>query len=1027
VSLSILGSKLNEAFFWGGNLDAALEKRWQQPCKLDCTEKYVNFKTGECSDDYYHYAATGGHCCDRTQCVLAEDLANGNVVHTVQKHGVGPYTEFVPINIAPKGQNGEIKQVDGNNLVVDSTGDISVNGEPNFPDIELRGGATTNLDQHGSTAAVTICPAFESPDPAACRADGDCMVTCTGVANTGNALECSQFGADLECLAERPERITMSLRRYCGTTLMDAAQYASAVAAGSTCGILIKTKSLCGLELQYSRLDDLATVGKIQVGSCALDHSQCADDQFLDIESTAVQGQHYLPDPEDNYAKIPNIGCGNCEYPYPTFGPNGERWQTATRDDVSSCKETCNAAAECGAFNFVEAHGRCYFRANNGDCARNEDPDRDCYVKTDSVPDRETCKSSKTRVCSYQYDSDTMPVATFQAALNSMDAWGSGWETLIGKWGCGRKEGSEFQASTTVCSSGVDFANIDNTNFASDMDKESKPVQHGYFVWHGSVRWYEPSEQGADYQFSMFPNFEHGAVATVHSTTRSGEVLTTEVIERETGDLSHNSLATASLAQTLKSTSVHHLAQGWHMVQFWGADSTGPGHHNYMFNRANSGPQALTEANLASLDPAICSLSFSSRALVAAPTFEASSLVADLRASFDERATVTNDDAHNDEDTDPKTCSQFVDSFSGISNHGPTPSNADYQRDNAVCGADAQEQDLLLRYHWFFTEAGGETYQFRVGADFGYGGFVTLDGSSVHLAGSEHDLWWEGDMSKTEEVLTSAEVVVAAGQHVLEVLGAEACCDGPVTIQYKRAGGDWTDVTSAGCPAPAALPDGMCDSDATTGQRFNKLEDGSCEACGALTQKICVEGDHCDAGEAKEVDGNRICDAGEATEDADADAPDDAGDAPDDAADTPDDAATAASCMCKLTVYQGGTPDDPTKEFDESKAVYASGVVALDMWHNIPDTISWTVSSIVIEGEGCEMQVAAKPDGSSPWPSIYKKEAISETDTEIIMTNGYGGMRKVEGDKYTWSRSAALIDDGSNDNIESFKFSCASV
>ena len=37
---------------------------------------------------------------------------------------------------------------------------------------------------------------------------------------------------------------------------------------------------------------------------------------------------------------------------------------------------------ECGGFNFVEAHSRCYFRNNNMQCERSEDSDCDCHVKT---------------------------------------------------------------------------------------------------------------------------------------------------------------------------------------------------------------------------------------------------------------------------------------------------------------------------------------------------------------------------------------------------------------------------------------------------------------------------------------------------------------------------------------------------------------------------------------------------------------------------------------------------------------------
>ena len=81
------------------------------------------------------------------------------------------------------------------------------------------------------------------------------------------------------------------------------------------------------------------------------------------------------------YAKVDNLSCGDCDTTNPAYGPNDEQWQTATRTDVSACKATCTANAECGGFNFVEADGKCYFRNNDMSCAQSTDTDRDCYIK----------------------------------------------------------------------------------------------------------------------------------------------------------------------------------------------------------------------------------------------------------------------------------------------------------------------------------------------------------------------------------------------------------------------------------------------------------------------------------------------------------------------------------------------------------------------------------------------------------------------------------------------------------------------
>ncbi len=84
-----------------------------------------------------------------------------------------------------------------------------------------------------------------------------------------------------------------------------------------------------------------------------------------------------------SYKMLANYTCGNCDLSPNSWGPSGERWQNASRTNVVNCKKTCDAHVNCGSFNFVESHQRCYFRANDGTCEQNMDLDRDCYIKTD--------------------------------------------------------------------------------------------------------------------------------------------------------------------------------------------------------------------------------------------------------------------------------------------------------------------------------------------------------------------------------------------------------------------------------------------------------------------------------------------------------------------------------------------------------------------------------------------------------------------------------------------------------------------
>jgi len=85
--------------------------------------------------------------------------------------------------------------------------------------------------------------------------------------------------------------------------------------------------------------------------------------------------------PSYTYRKDANTVCGHCNIVDPTFGPGGEKWQSAARDDVTPCMATCDAHEDCLGFNYSESHGKCWFRNNQMDCHVGADADRDCYTK----------------------------------------------------------------------------------------------------------------------------------------------------------------------------------------------------------------------------------------------------------------------------------------------------------------------------------------------------------------------------------------------------------------------------------------------------------------------------------------------------------------------------------------------------------------------------------------------------------------------------------------------------------------------
>lgn len=72
----------------------------------------------------------------------------------------------------------------------------------------------------------------------------------------------------------------------------------------------------------------------------------------------------------------------------------------------------------------------------------------------------------------------------------------------------------------------------------------------------------------------------------------------------------------------------------------------------------------------------------------------------------------------------------------------------------------------------------------RAGVDFGNGGAVFLDG--VALGYKSNDMWWDGSYSNSSQFFQFA-TNLAAGNHVLNIYGLEACCDGSQQVQFRSA------------------------------------------------------------------------------------------------------------------------------------------------------------------------------------------------------------------------------------------------
>lgn len=107
----------------------------------------------------------------------------------------------------------------------------------------------------------------------------------------------------------------------------------------------------------------------------------------------------------------------------------------------------------------------------------------------------------------------------------------------------------------------------------------------------------------------------------------------------------------------------------------------------------------------------------------------------------------------------------------------------------------------------YFLVRPGETgfWDFRYGADFGRGGALYVDGNTLEQQW-EDDLWWANSWNRASEIL-QGRINLNGGYHKLEVLGFEGCCDGGITVQFRKPEGSWTtfstsniDIRSRACP-----------------------------------------------------------------------------------------------------------------------------------------------------------------------------------------------------------------------------------
>ena len=117
----------------------------------------------------------------------------------------------------------------------------------------------------------------------------------------------------------------------------------------------------------------------------------------------------------------------------------------------------------------------------------------------------------------------------------------------------------------------------------------------------------------------------------------------------------------------------------------------------------------------------------------------------------------------------------------------------------------AQQNFIAYSETFFEVQAGEEgTWGVRYGADFGRGGGLYVNSTPLEEDWL-NDLWWSNNWNNSD--VLQGTIDLTEGYHKLEVIGAEGCCDGGITVQFQKPGGSWTtystsniDIRSRACP-----------------------------------------------------------------------------------------------------------------------------------------------------------------------------------------------------------------------------------
>jgi len=140
-------------------------------------------------------------------------------------------------------------------------------------------------------------------------------------------------------------------------------------------------------------------------------------------------------------------------------------------------------------------------------------------------------------------------------------------------------------------------------------------------------------------------------------------------------------------------------------------------------------------------------------------------------------------------------CDTVLSSLSGLNNQG-------------ACAGGSGTQ-IAFEIDIGFSLASGGDFSVQLAPDFGLGGALFVDGQL--LAVKTDDLWWGGNFGATGELLSFSHLLLGSGDHQLQLVGLEGCCDGSQGGRFQLNGGAWTNfgasdgLASPQVPEPNAL------------------------------------------------------------------------------------------------------------------------------------------------------------------------------------------------------------------------------